>query len=402
MFAGSAGKEAAFAPLGIMNLMDKDGVRKTYGLVKNGNYAGAVMSGFGDALNAGIAAGPIYNASKKAVYLVTNWRPFVPWNPNRYYRIVGETGNPIGDAIESGVIRGPGAVPGYREALKTDLNASPNTITLLPKAHEYPMFAKGKPWSGSTARRDWGKPTIIRSKSDPGPIVWQESNKDFRHKGHNGIFRPTYYGELNLTPTKYFEYWEPKRFGYMRRDFPVDTNLYHNLMGRGYTVDRGSWMESDLGIEGERFGKYVDSGGEQTVFEDLANEGRLLKVYNDTNVKDMKGLESLVDSYLQRNSIPLQLPASFTGYIKKDSYLYPVFGQEKVRSLKGISNAEYIKNYLPLVQEALNNAGYEGDGKTTEFTNGVHTLVDLKPDNIGLDSSGDLRFLDVDLVNNRP
>lgn len=35
----------------------------------------------------------------------------MPWNPNRYYRIVGETGNPIGDAIESGVIRGSGAVP---------------------------------------------------------------------------------------------------------------------------------------------------------------------------------------------------------------------------------------------------------------------------------------------------
>ena len=69
MFAGSAGKEAAFAPLGIMNLMDKDGVRKTYGLVKDGNYAGAVMSGFGDALNAGMAAGPIS-------HLATNVRDY--------------------------------------------------------------------------------------------------------------------------------------------------------------------------------------------------------------------------------------------------------------------------------------------------------------------------------------
>jgi GH24 family phage-related lysozyme (muramidase) len=69
MFAGSAGKEAAFAPLGIMNLMDKDGVRKTYGLVKDGNYAGAAMSGLGDALNAGMATSPIS-------HLATNVRDY--------------------------------------------------------------------------------------------------------------------------------------------------------------------------------------------------------------------------------------------------------------------------------------------------------------------------------------
>ena len=59
MFAGSAGKEVAFAPLGLMNLIDKDGVRKTYGLAKDGNYAGAVMSGLGDVLNAGMVTMPI-------------------------------------------------------------------------------------------------------------------------------------------------------------------------------------------------------------------------------------------------------------------------------------------------------------------------------------------------------
>lgn len=69
MFAGSAGKEAAFAPLGLMNLVDRDGVRKTYGLAKEGNYAGAVMSGLGDALNVGMAVGP-------TVPLLTNIRDY--------------------------------------------------------------------------------------------------------------------------------------------------------------------------------------------------------------------------------------------------------------------------------------------------------------------------------------
>ena len=69
MFAGSAGKEAAFAPLGLMNLVDKDGVRKTYSLAKEGNYAGAAMSGLGDALNVGMAVGP-------TVPLLTNIRDY--------------------------------------------------------------------------------------------------------------------------------------------------------------------------------------------------------------------------------------------------------------------------------------------------------------------------------------
>lgn len=59
IFAGSTGKEAAFAPLGLMNLVDNNGVRKTYRLAKDGDYAGAVMSGLGDLLNAGMAVAGI-------------------------------------------------------------------------------------------------------------------------------------------------------------------------------------------------------------------------------------------------------------------------------------------------------------------------------------------------------
>lgn len=75
MLAGGAGYIKAFAPLGIMNLIDKDGVRKTYGLAKDGNYAGAVMSGLGDVLNAGIAAVSAYTIGKKVgneVYNIYN------------------------------------------------------------------------------------------------------------------------------------------------------------------------------------------------------------------------------------------------------------------------------------------------------------------------------------------
>lgn len=156
---------------------------------------------------------------------IGNWYPKVPNDPNRYYRIVGRGDiDPITDAMQSGVIRGPGKVPGYREAVD---NLGDNAIIdlntkgprLLIKAHDYPMFAKGAPWKGSTSNVTKGKPTIIRSKQNTGDIVWEESNVHFRHKGHSGIFRPTLNGDPNAAPSKYFEYFEPSKwFGYNRYD----------------------------------------------------------------------------------------------------------------------------------------------------------------------------------------
>ena len=366
--------------------------------VKNGNFTPETAM---DLMFLEPIAKPMYDASKDAACFAANWKPFVPRNSKRYYGIVSETCNHIGDAIESGVIRGAGVVPRYQEALNADLVADSNTVTIISKTHEYPMFSKGKPFGESTVRRDFGKPTIVRSKSDTGPIVWQESNNELEQKGQSCIFTPSYYGELNSTPTRYFEYWEPQKIGYIRKNFPVDTNPYHNLMGKGYSVERGNWVESKLGVEGEQFGKYIGSGGEQTVFEDLAHDNKVLKVYHKTQVNDMMGLEFLVNNYLQRNSIPLQEPASFSGYIKSNSNLYPVFSQDKLKPLGEMSNAEYMRTYLPLVQEALNKLGYGGDGVNSEFTNGFNTLIDIKPDNMGITQSNELRFFDVNKVKNR-
>ena len=43
---------------------------------------------------------------------------------------------------------------------------------------------------------------------------------------------------------------------------------------------------------------------------------------------------------------------------------------------------------------------YSGDGITSEFTNGINTLIDIKPDNVGTTPSGELKFFDVDLIKN--
>lgn len=164
---------------------------------------------------------PAANVTKSGINYAKNWRPWVPETEGRYYRIVGNEGGPIEDAIESGVIRGPGANPNARQAMTTA--QTKNKLSLRPKAFGYPMFSKDKLWTGSTSRVSHdSKPYVIRSKADTGPIVWEESNKDFSHKGHAGIFRPSYYGDINASPTKYFEYFEPKKIGYLRKDFPYE------------------------------------------------------------------------------------------------------------------------------------------------------------------------------------
>ena len=143
----------------------------------------------------------------KALYNKYPYSPFIPLNPNRYYRIVGPkdaiSGDAIADAIETGYLRTSSL------ANKFKFDPDPNTITLAPKVFDYMMFSKGVPWKGSLAAVGGkGSKRIIRSKNNIDDIIWEQSNIDFRHKGHKGIFRPRYNGSLEQVPSEYFEYFE--------------------------------------------------------------------------------------------------------------------------------------------------------------------------------------------------
>lgn len=143
----------------------------------------------------------------KALYNKYPYSPFIPLNPNRYYRIVGPkdaiSGDAIADAIDTGYLRTSSL------ANKFKFDPDPNTITLAPKVFDYMMFSKGAPWKGSLAAVGGkGSPRIIRSKNNIDDIIWEQSNIDFRHKGHKGIFRPRYNGSLEQVPSEYFEYFE--------------------------------------------------------------------------------------------------------------------------------------------------------------------------------------------------
>ena len=143
----------------------------------------------------------------KALYNKYPYSPFIPLNPNRYYRIVGPkdaiSGDAIADAIDTGYLRTSSL------ANKFKFDPDPNTITLAAKVFDYMMFSKGAPWKGSSAAVGGkGSKRIIRSKNNIDDRIWEQSNIDFRHKGHKGIFRPRYNGSLEQVPSEYFEYFE--------------------------------------------------------------------------------------------------------------------------------------------------------------------------------------------------
>lgn len=171
---------------------------------------------------------PLYSMGKAGAGLVNDAANFardfrfsVPKDANRYYRYVGD--DAIQDYIKSGVIRSSAANPDFQRATVM-VNGRP---VQLGKTFDYNMFSKGKPWEGSlsSSKNTQGKKAkqlnILRSKENTGDIVWEESNKDFRHKGHAGIFRPNYNGDLNASPTEYFEWYEPLKIGYRKHEFPT-------------------------------------------------------------------------------------------------------------------------------------------------------------------------------------
>lgn len=179
----------------------------------------------------------------------------------------------------------------------------------------------------------------------------------------------------------------------------VTGSPYENLMGEGYTIDRGVQTESDLGVRGPRFGEYLGGGGKQTVFQDAQFPDKVLKVYNDTYIKDINGLKDFNRTYPKdRNTIPFQESIKLVGYVKhpykNHNFLYPVYQQKKLSILK---DDVYFRNHvLPRIQKSLNDIGFKGDGVKDNFTNGKITLVDVKAANTGIDSQGKIRFIDVD------
>ena len=134
----------------------------------------------------------------------------------------------------------------------------------------------------------------------------------------------------------------------------------------------------------------------------MSNPNKVLKVYNDTYIRDIIGLKDFNRTFpARRNTIPFQEPVKLVGYInhtipKHGTLKYPVYSQNKVTPLGKMSQHIFETSFLPIIKRSLSAKGYNGDNITSKFTNGKRTLVDIKPENMGFSKNGELRFIDVD------
>ena len=162
MFGSGVAGNIARAGIGSYNLLNEDGVRKTYKYINNGDYGNAAVSGLGDILNGSMAIhggtqlfrnsniGRNFIISNKINSNLNNFKPeqLSPTyrikvgdlevnHPNMYYR---QGKGVIEDAQKSGIIR-----ISYDGKPQTP---KPGKITLFRKQFGNPMFAQGDLWYG--------------------------------------------------------------------------------------------------------------------------------------------------------------------------------------------------------------------------------------------------------------
>ena len=144
----------------------------------------------------------------------------------------------------------------------------------------------------------------------------------------------------------------------------------------------------------KNLGKYLAEGSEQTVYD---GGDIVYKVYDQGAVFPTgEDLDRFVASYLKRNDFSLQVPVNYEGYIKgprpglpNQQVYFPVFSQKKVQPV-----TESWETLEPKVNSLLRKNGYNDAEEAGVFSNNKHTLIDIQPDNIGLDH-GELRFIDI-------
>lgn len=331
----------------------------------------------GEGALSGLMTMDLYPVLKGGVGLVNDAANFardfrfsVPKDANRYYRYVGD--DAIADYIRSGVIRASGANPNFQRPTVM----FGNRPVQLGKTFDYSMFSKGKPWEGSlsSSKNTQGKKAkqlnILRSKENTGDIVWEESNKDFRHKGHAGIFRPNYFGDLNATPTDYFEWWEPKKIGYLRHEFP--------------TSSQPKWL-GEYPKDNSKFGSFIDEGSEQTVFDNGKDVIKINFERSDNTVKEM--LEHANKTITNRNSVSEQIPISLEGFVSEAGSkpkLHAVYRQEKLGSAYDLDEDTYQRLFADLSQRLRQNGWlmkYSDKYYNPELDK---TLLDVTRQNVGV------------------
>ncbi len=141
----------------------------------------------------------------------------------------------------------------------------------------------------------------------------------------------------------------------------------------------------------------MEGGNEQIVFQDMSNPNQVLKIQSDISVNspfDARKKPSLMNIRLSsRNKVPYQLHSKLEGFIKVGNRYYPVLKQKKITPMPKMSSTIIESAIKPRITNSLQEKGFTlKDGR---YIRGNTILEDIKPDNMGIDESGTIRFFDV-------
>lgn len=156
-------------------------------------------------------------------------------------------------------------------------------------------------------------------------------------------------------------------------------------------------VNDHIEVNGERFGPYISHGSEQAVFEDTNDVNKVLKVQTGQGFKSIEDIRQWHPHWFKRNQIGnIQVPMKFEGYLQGNNRIYPVYSQQRLKPLGNFAPLQFERQVLPLIDLQFQRYGYNPNLRT----NGFLHYGDIKPENLGFDSNGNIRFFDLDVYKN--
>lgn len=150
-----------------------------------------------------------------------------------------------------------------------------------------------------------------------------------------------------------------------------------------------------------RFGAYIGSGDEQTVFRDAQNPTKVLKISVSSGYSKTPELlnQQTVVPMMLRNQLPGSVKISPVGYVYSSGYkgYFPVFQQDYIQGVLPENLPNFEQVHLPKITKQLSSQGWLPDGY--EFTNGTFSAYDFQPQNMA-ETNGSYRFIDVPVFRN--
>ncbi len=300
------------------------------------------------------------NATKQVIKLMQNKVPYrfqIPTNEDTFYRILHGT-EAIDDANNSGMI----------------------TRTFAPD-YQFPYFTKGQLYSKQNPSFNFDNSVVITSKPSSGQSF------HFVQDGAHVIDpkRVINVGD-SATPV------EISRIGNAYNSSPAE-NFEYWTRGNGW-LTKHLWKRNQFTpfknqrvIDTKDFGNSFAEGSESEVFNDTANKFAVVKEFSSGYKNNPSGMR---EELVRRNSVPGAMPTKMIGMSK---YGYPILQQGRVTPIE--EGTPWTYSLTKDAKRLFENSGYKYGLHQGIPNNGDWKIIDVSPQNLGYDSFGNLRTIDV-------